>query len=235
MAEENFCLKRIEHLIQVKSHLTERGIAGFSRPVACSTISHEEAKRTKENTMIAEFSSVDLTGFTPSGSLSNSVNSGDLSSARISLFMEMNDKHLSTKEIIQAIAWVLSEYPTLFVDYEENAYSQKMEQDETTWDSHYYHTQELYATSNFSSERILHMVAVREHVFTIAPDDTRPSTLPSAQSKNALKQSTWHREQLLAGSTNCPEYKPKSNILKSLLLIGGVVAAIALVILAVIV
>ncbi|MBO1916487.1 hypothetical protein J4727_16105 [Providencia rettgeri] len=64
MAEENFCLKRIEHLIQVKSHLTERGIAGFSRPVACSTISHEEAKRTKENTMIAEFSSVDLTGFT---------------------------------------------------------------------------------------------------------------------------------------------------------------------------
>ncbi|MBO1916486.1 hypothetical protein J4727_16100 [Providencia rettgeri] len=55
-----------------------------------------------------------------------------------------------------------------------------------------------------------HMVAVREHVFTIAPDDTRPSTLPSAQSKNALKQSTWHREQLLAGSTNCPEYKPRA-------------------------
>ncbi|MBO1929807.1 hypothetical protein J4731_22400 [Providencia rettgeri] len=184
--------------------------------------------------MIAEFSSVDLTGFTPSGSLSNSVNSGDLSSARISLFMEMNDKHLSTKEIIQAIAWVLSEYPTLFVDYEENAYSQKMEQDETTWDSHYYHTQELYATSNFSSERILHMVAVRTSMclitqMTLALQHCRA---PSQKRTEAIDLAP---RQLLAGSTNCPEYKPKSNILKSLLLIGGVVAAIALVILAVIV
>ncbi|HCG7916422.1 TPA: hypothetical protein NKT10_004304 [Vibrio parahaemolyticus] len=205
MAEKNFCLERLEHFIQVKSHLTERGIAGFFRPTSNSTTSHEEAKTTKENTMRADFSSVDLTGFTPSRSLSNSVNGGDLSSVRISLFMEMNDKRLSTAVVTQAIAWTLSKYPTLFVDYEENAYSQQMEQDKTKWNSHYYHTQELYATSNFSLERIRHMVAVREHVFTIAQDDARP------------------------------ESKPENNVLKFLLLIGGGVAAIALVILAVIV
>ena len=181
MAEENFCLERLEHLIQVKSHLTERGIAGFFRPTSNSTTSHEEAKTTKENTMRADFSSVDLTGFTPSSSLSNSVNGGDLSSVRISLFMEMNDKRLSTAVVTQAIAWTLSKYPTLFVDYEENAYSQQMEQDKTKWDSHYYHTQELYATSNFSLERIRHMISVREHVFTIVQDDARPATVPNSQ------------------------------------------------------
>lgn len=235
MAEKNFCLKRIEHLIQVKSHLTERGIAGFSRPTSNSTISHEEAKSTKENTMSADFSSVDLTDFTPSRSLNNSVNSGDLSSVRISLFMEMNDKRLSTAVINQAIAWSLSKYPTLFVAYEENAYSQQMEQNKAKWDSHYYHTQELYATSNFSLERIRHMVAVREHVFTIAQDDARSATVPNTQPQHAPKPSFPLREQSSTGSTHCPESKPENNVLKSLLLIGGVVAAIALVILAVIV
>ncbi|MDF4587734.1 hypothetical protein [Vibrio parahaemolyticus] len=235
MAEENFCLERLEHLIQVKSHLTERGIAGFSRPTSNSTTSHEEAKHTKENTMSADFSSVDLTGFTPSYSLSNSVNSGDLSSARISLFMEMNDKRLSTAVINQAIAWTLSKYPTLFVVYEENAYSQQMEQDKTKWNSHYYHTQELYATSNFSLERIRHMVAVREHVFTIAKGGARPATVPNTQPQHAPKPSTPHREHSSTDSIHRPESKPENNVLRSLLLIGGVVAAIALVILAVIV
>lgn len=235
MAGENFCLERLEHLIEVKSYLTERGIAGFSRPVASSTTSHEEAKRTKENTMSADFSSVDLAGFTPSRSLSNSVKSGDLSSVRISLFMEMNDKRLSTAVITQAIAWTLSKYPTLFVVYEENAYSQQMEQDKVKWDSHYYHTQELYATSNFSLERIHHMIAVREHVFTIAQDDARPATLQNTQPQRSPEQSTQHREQLSTGSIHRPESKPENNVLKSLLLIGGVLAAIALVILAVIV
>ncbi|MEX9786746.1 hypothetical protein [Providencia manganoxydans] len=235
MAEQNFCLKRLEHLIQVKSHLTERGIAGFSRPASNSTTSHEEAKSTKENTMSADFSSVDLTGFNPSRSLSNSVNSGDLSSVRISLFMEMNDKRLSTAAITQTIAWALSKYPTLFVVYEENAYSQQMEQDKAKWDSHYYRTQELYATSNFSSERIRHMVAVREHVFTIAQDDARSATVPNTQPQHAPKPSTPHRELPSTGSTHRPKSKPENNVLKSLLLIGGVVAAIALVILAVIV
>ncbi|MCU8061017.1 hypothetical protein ACRN96_09385 [Shewanella oncorhynchi] len=235
MAEKNFCLKRIEHLIQVKSHLTECGIAGFSRPVSSSTTSHKDAKSTKEQTMSADFSSVDLTGFIPSRSLSNSVNGGDLSAVRIAIFMEMNDKRLSTAVINQAIAWALSKYPTLFVVYEENAYSQQMEQDKVKWDSHYYHSQELYATSNFSLERIRHMVAVREHVFTIAQNDVRPTTLPNTQPQHAPKQSTPHREQPSTGSIHRPESKSENNVLRSFMLIGGVLAAIALVILAVIV
>jgi hypothetical protein len=234
MAEENFCLKRLEHLIQVKSYLTERGIAGFSRPVSSSTTCYEEVKSTKESTMSAEFSSVDLTGFTPSRSLSNSVNSGDLSSVRISLFLEMNDNHVSTSKILQAIAWTLTKHPTLFVAFEENAYAQGIEQEKTNWNSNYYGMQEVYATSNFSLERIRHMVRVREHVFTIAQDDLHPATLPSTQPHKAPKQSVQHREPPSTGNTQRPEHKSENNVLKSLLLIGGGMAAIALIMLAVI-
>lgn len=235
MAEKNFCLKRIEHLIQVKSHLTERGIVGFSRPVSSTTTSHEEAKATKEHTISADFPTVDFTGYTPSKSLSNSVNSGDISLVRTSLFMEMNDKSLSTKEIIQAIAWALSKYPTLFVAYEENAYSQKMDFDTSEWNKDYYHMQKVYASVNFSSERIRHMVAVREHVFTIAQDDARRETLPNTQPQHAPKQSTQQSEHPSSGSAHRPEPPPEHNNLKSLLLIGGVVGAIALVMLAVLI
>ena len=238
MAEKNFCLKRQEHLIHVKSHLTEQGIEGFSRPVFISKTSNKDAKSKKQNTMRTDFLAVDLTGFTPSRSLSNSVESGDLSSVRISLFMEMNDKRLSTWTIIQAIAWVLSKYPTLFVVYEENAYSQQMEQDKTKWDSRYYHTQELYATSNFSLERIRHMIAVREHVFTIAQDVPRPTTLtkPQPQPQSTTKQATPRQhQQLSTGNTQQTASKSEDNVLNLLLLIGGIAATIALVILAVIV
>lgn len=235
MAEENFCRERLEHLIQVKSHLTECGIAGFSRPVSRSTTSHEDAKSTKEQTMSADFSSVDLTGFIPSRSLSNSVNGGDLSAVRIALFMEMNDKRLSTAVINQAIAWALSKYATLFVAYEENAYSQQMEQNKAKWDSHYYHTQELYASSNFSLERIRHMVAVREHVFTIAQSAPQPTALQKTQPQSTKKQAAPYQQHQSTGNTQRPEPHSEHNILKSLLLIGGVVGAIALVMLAVIV
>ena len=235
LAEKNFCLKRLEHLIKVKSHLTERGIAGFSRPASSSTRSNEKLKSTKEEAMSVNFSSVDLTGFTPSCSLENSIKSGDLSVIRISIFMEMNDKRLSTKEITQAIAWALSEYPTLFVAYEENAYSQQMEQDKVKWDSHYYHKQELYATSNFSLERIRHMVKVRDHVFSIAQYDARPATLSNPQQKNIRKDSAQNQERRSTGIHQQPRPMPENNVLKSLLLIGGVVAAIAVVILAIIV
>lgn len=235
LAEKNFCLKRLKHLIQVKNHLTERGIAGFSHPVASSTTSHEEAKNTKENTMSADFLSIDLKGFTPSLSLSNSVNNDDISSIRNALFMEMNDTHLSTVALRQAIAWTHSKHPNLFVAYEENAYSQGMEQESTKWNDHYYGMQEVYASSNFSLERIRHMVIVREHVFNIAQDDTRPATSSNSQPKNVRKGSAQNQERRSTGRRQQPSPMPENHVLKSLLLIGGAVAAIAVVILAVIV
>jgi hypothetical protein len=235
MAERNFCLIRIKHLIQIKSHLTERGIAGFSRPVASSTTTHKEAKNTKENTMSADFLSIDLRGFTPSQSLSNSVNNDDISSIRNALFMEMNDTHLSTVALRQAIAWTYSKHPNLFVAYEENAYSQGMEEESTKWNDHYYGMQEVYASSNFSLERIRHMVIVREHVFNIAQSGTCPATSSNSQPKNVRKGSAQNQERRSTGRRQQLSLMPENHVLKSLLLIGGVVVAIAVVILAVIV
>lgn len=232
LAGKNFCLERVEHLIEVKSHLIEQGIAGFPRPVSNSITNHEDEQSTKESTMVTDFSSVDLTGFTPSESLSNSVNNDDISSIRNALFMEMNDDHLSTAALRQAIAWTLSRHSNLFVPYEENAYSQGMEHNSAKWDCHYYGMQEVYASSNFSLDRIRHMIAVRDRVFR---NEARSTDVHSTLSRNTLQQTTQHRSQPVARNHHRTDYKSQNNILNSFLLIGGVVAAIALVILAVIV
>lgn len=104
-----------------------------------------------------------------SSTFNKSLNSGDVSTIRTALFMEMNDKRNSTSDIIDIIEHGFSKHPDLFVPYEENAYSQEINQDKGAWDTRYYHTQELYATSNFSSKRIRHLVVVREHVFNLPP------------------------------------------------------------------
>lgn len=230
MAKINFCLKRLEHLIEVKSYLTERGIAGFSRPTPNSVTNHEKNQYSKADTSNVDFSFVDLTGFTPSKFLSNSVDNDDISSIRIALFMEMNNESISTVELRQAIAWVLTKHPTLFEPYEENAYSQGMEQNSEKWNEHYYSMQEVYASFNFSSERISHMVDVREQVFNI-PQESQSATKMDIQKQSTSKQAQQHKESPNASS----DAKPKNKVLYSLLLIGGGAAAIALVILAVIV
>lgn len=236
MAETNFCLKRIEHLIEVKSHLTERGIAGFSRPSANPSTHKIDEQGAKVETMNVDFSCVNLEGFSPTRSLSTSVNNDDISSIRNALFMEMNDDHITTSELRQAIAWTLSKHPNLFVAYEENAYSQGIQLDTAKWNSQYYGIQEVYASSNFSQQRILHMLAVREHVFNLVQDKPRSAATPSSRSQNALKQTYQHKGQEPASHVN-PRHttsQPHSKVLNSMVVIGGIVAAIALVFLAVI-
>lgn len=236
MAEQNFCLERVEHLITVKSHLIEQGIAGFSMSKNSPTNTLNPSQ--KDETMSTAFSSVDLNGFTPSSPLANAVNKDDISAIRIALFMEMNDKQLTNQALLQAIAWTLKNHSNLFVTCEENAYAQAMELDTGKWNSQYYSLQEVYTSMNFAEERVLHMLEVRKHVFNIQPN---VSNMPS---KSAATRAVSYQQQT-AQKTSTPEHTPihqasghknsRSNELKTLLLIGGALAALALVFLAIII
>ncbi|KFZ36843.1 hypothetical protein HR45_13640 [Shewanella mangrovi] len=260
MAEQNFCLKRIEHLIEVKSHLIEAGIAGFSRLPRGKITDGINTPSIKDNAMTTEFSSVNLAGFIPSHSLRKTVDGGDISAIRAALFMELNDKRLSTAVLRQTIAWTIAQHPNLFVAYEENAYAQSMVTDTSKWDTQYYGIQEVYASSNFSHERISHIIAVRERVFGIQESNARYSTnstsIPtnkslaktpvpgraplennqtvSTTSRNNPIPKTKHPDSEPLGDKQNISTKSRSNILNSLLLIGGALLAVALVILAVI-
>ena len=230
MAEQNFCLERIEHLIAVKSYLIERGIAGFSSPkkTAPNTLSTSQ----KDKTMSTTFLSIDSTDFKPSSSLRNCVDGDDMSSIRNSLFMEMNDKRMTNETLLQAIAWTLKKHSNLFVTYEENAYAQAMEMDDGKWDRQYYSLQEVYTSMNFSEERVLHMLEVRNHVFNIQPNMTSIQPKTAVSVGTSVPQTTQKTPPPHTRINKAPDNK---NEINTLLLIGGALAALALVFLAVII
>lgn len=239
MAEQNFCLKRVAHLIAVKSYLIERGIAGFSTPKSSSPKTPRPQLR--DDIMTAVFSSVDLTNFVPSRSLSNCVNGDDISSIRMALFMEMNDKRLTNQTLIQAIAWTKAKHPNLFIAYQENAYAQAIELDTSKWNDQYYSLQEVYASMNFAEKRVIHMLEVRERVFKTPPTVTSKPSITSTNrsvsnqqqppSRAAISERMEHPQ--IRQTTNLKD--SKSHMLKTLLLVGGVVTALALIFLAIII
>lgn len=98
-------------------------------------------------------------------SIKNAIDKGDLKHVRIAIFMQMNDKKLSTLDIQKIIAFCMSKFDDLFEPFVENAYSQAIELDKTKWDIRGYHTAELYATMNFSKARLKNMIEIRRHVF----------------------------------------------------------------------
>ena len=177
-AEQNFCLERMEHLIRVKSHLIEHGIAGFAPSSADSCIvTHSFSQHTGNDFMGSEFTGINLSGYKPPQSLVSVVASDDLSNIRNALFMEMNDTSLTTHQMRQAFGWVLEKKPNLFVPHEENAYAQAINSNLADWDTDYYGMQEVYAASNFSEKRLTHMLVVREQVFDIPNQPDRKSVV----------------------------------------------------------
>ena len=200
LCEKNFSQERFEHVITVKSYLIEQGIAGFpdnNRPQLTSERSDE----------MDAFDNIALdNNYTPPPVLKKYVDGGDLSLIRSALFMEMNDKQLTTDQIKQAFAWTLQQKPNLFVDYEENANAQAMNTNSAQWTPDYYGLQEVYANSNFSRERLSHMVEVREQVFNIAkkpkPEERSNVTQHQPDSPSPIgNNNRWIKYALIAGAS----------------------------------
>ena len=215
--EKNFSIERIDHVIAVKSHCIEQGIAGFS-----STTQHLSDSERKNT--VNPFNNIDLKGYIPSPALQKHTDSGDLSNIRNALFMELNDKRISTVQIRQAIAWVLKKKNNLFVPHEVNANARAMNMDTSQWDRDYYGMQEVFASSNFSQERLSHMVEVRAKVFNVAKNNTTSvSSVP--QQTQQRSSGSHHTTQSHSGSPQ--QAANDNNWIKYALIIGGAIAALA--------
>lgn len=213
---QNFSKERVEHLIKVKSHLIEFGVLGFSR----SSVQHDKDCHQEEMNMNNPFSQVNVSEFKPTPSFQKSLSSGDVTQIRMALFMEMNDHRLSTQNIRQMIAYTIKSKPNLFVSYENNGYAKEMSSNKASWDAKYYALQEVYASSNFSHERIKHMLDVRESVFSISKVDV-----------NRVKPQPVQQHRKTTSRSNNTKHIGNDN-LKALATLGGAIAAIAIIILA---
>jgi len=224
-AEHNFSLTRLEHLLEVREHGRRKGWEGFftrSMPVA-------EPQRQPDNF-----------GYSPSNILVKYIREKNMLGIRTALRMELFDRKLDGGALRTALNWVKKQIPNLCEPYIEKDFSGPMDQSRDHWNKDYFFTQEVYLDTSFTEERFLHMIEVREHlrqrgVEGFVPEKPRlkpqvvtsdASSHPSSQAKHANHTSS------RADKERLPPPHEHSDFIKKALLIGGAIAALVVLLLA---
>ena len=232
-AQRNFSLERLEHLIQVRERFRQEGRKGF---VA------------KAQTAAAARHAQPGDGFRPSNNLAKFVEEGDLATVRTALGVDLEDSRLDAQALRAALAWAKSCLPGLCEPYTEKAFARAIEHDRQKWTRDYYNKQVVYLDTNFAEERYLHLTEVREYlrqqgtpkpasapasrpVPAPAPAAAtprpaaapRPAATPAADETPARPQPQPPRP--------APGRQGLSPVLLAALLIGGALAAVAILIL----
>ncbi|MFB9868776.1 hypothetical protein [Vreelandella sulfidaeris] len=217
LARQNFSRRRIEHLLEVRAYLRTQGVKGFVPRNDAST-----SRTARTDSITAHYS--------PSDNLKKFVNEGELHTIRAALVMELHDNNQTSDDLRAAIDWTKSQAPELFKAYTLKAFARETDVDQTQWSSEYYKKQVVYLEHNFSERRFLHIIDVRERLrqqgvegFTPLPLKPRTSTCQtSPPSSSAFRSFQPHPDR-------APPHQPEHNpILKKALIVGGAIAALAI-------
>jgi hypothetical protein len=229
-ARRNFSRERLEHLIQVRELFRQEGRKGFT-PKPQNT-SDDMPPRTD-------------TSYTPSSNLRKFVEEGDVSTLQTALIVELENSRLDASDLRNAMAWIKARVPGLFEPYAEKAFARRIERDRTQWTQEYYGTQVVFLDTNFSEERFLHLIEVREHLRQQAPVKAAPAARPapapaapaastaSAAPRLASRPSGVQARAQQPHRTSTPTAQPGlSPAMRAALLVGGAVAIVVIVLLA---
>lgn len=222
VAERNFSFERLEHLLQVRERFRQEGRKGF---VADAQPAPADA-RSDSNT-----------GYNPSINLRKFVEEGDLTTLRTALIVELEDKRLDANTLRAALAWTRTRVADLCEPYGEKAFARAIVQNREQWSADYYGLQAVYLDTNFSEERFLHLIEVREYLRRQSSIRTAPDSKPLKGSNLApARGPRLHDEP----SPSPPPSRPTpahnrhslSPVMRAALLIGGALAAVVILILA---
>lgn len=147
-ARKNLSLIRVKHLIEVRLRLQSIKHQGFI-PAKSSEIP------VSANTELACASAKQLRRF---------IIQGDLHLIRTALALELNQNQLDRQDLHAAIQWTEAHVPALFLPYEVKAFAREIDTLAGHWSVDYYNDQTVSLNTNYSRERLLHLIEVREHL-----------------------------------------------------------------------
>lgn len=221
--EDVFSVLRIEHLLKVRDFLRQRGDAGFKPST------HREPGLPPA--MHAEFH--------PKKNLGEKFQTEnfDLFSAQIALRLEIYDISNDAVYLTQAIQWAEQKVNNIFLPYEVNIFKKPISEILSNWNPDYFHIQTEYLRKNFSKERYLHLIEVRQYLRDHRVEGFVPprQQAHAAHADNAKQAaSDTHAENSSASSR--PHGEPPSpdsmpHALRTALMIGGAIAALLVLVL----
>jgi hypothetical protein len=135
-----------------KAAETAQGKAGAPSPDSTQTPSSE-----KENTMHQ------ASDRKASDTLKRNVKDNDVTAVRVGLEHALTDMRLSRQDLQEILAWVTSKLD-IFEPFRDGQLTRPINLDSTAWDVNYHDLQMVSLENNFSKERFLHVLDVREHL-----------------------------------------------------------------------
>lgn len=200
----------------------------------------------------------DLLNFKPNEKLANFLSEGNLSKIRTYLMSMLNNRRMDLEEVFKSIWYVHQYKPSVFEQAEESAFVQDMDKNEANWNVDYFNQQQVYLNKNFSLARLLHLANVRETLMKKGDSNFQQIVVEKAQeqvrveprqqtsttsSSSSSRSSTTRQESLEQEQRRydqpCQE-APKHNepehdngFIKTVVMIGGAVLALAAVLFAV--
>jgi hypothetical protein len=225
--ERNFSRERLGHLIEIRDYFRQEGYKGF----VPQALNHETSgmdqpshARRHEGAPFA---------YQPSVNLKKFVDEGDLRTIRTALRLELNDNRISGQDLRGALAWLKAKVPDLCVPYAEKAFAREMDPDRNRWVMDYYDNQTVYLKTNFSEERFLHLVEVREHLRELGVEGFVAIATPSIPSTQpALRPRATSSTSDPAPSAPRPDSRSTgrelSPVFRIALLVGGALAAVVI-------
>lgn len=220
LAKRNFSMDRLTHLIDVRDRFRGDGRKGFV-PKA----------------MTANQSFASGAGYRPSEALQKIIEEGDIQTLQTALLVELEDRRNDSARLRSTLAWARGRLPGLCEPYTEKGFAKSIDSDHQKWTSDYYAKQAVYLETNFSEERYLHLVDVREHLRrqeakasapAAAPGASRPS--PKAQ-PGAKPASGPRASEPPRRPAQQPSSRNLSPTLSAALLVGGALAVVVILLL----
>ncbi|MFC0323944.1 hypothetical protein ACFFHT_10335 [Gallibacterium melopsittaci] len=219
----NFSYELCLHLLEIKQFLQDQN-ADYRFKI---TPNKETVMNTEKN-IEKSFQEPDLTGFKPVSYLVEALTNNNISEIRSALMIVLNDRDLSIQEMLCSIYYVWHKNQAVFEESKQNAFIDPINHDESVWNKDYFFQQQTFLNRNFTLERILHLLNVRESLIKSGHPDFQPknkSTETKTENHTQVKFSTNR------ASTNKEHlYQPDqhNDFIKKALAVGGaVLAAIA--------
>lgn len=199
----NFCLERLNRIIEIKLNLIDHGIEGFAQLNSNEVNSHNTAQNDKISDTKEDIGLEDL-----SSTFSSALSNRDLHSLKVSLLNLLLDNSKPIDKLEKLLFLIKEKCPDVFETYIEDRFIEPMNQDKSHWVVSYFHEQNLSLESNFSSERYEHLLEVREYL--------RIKGEPSFQFIEATKKKKYTSQNGTSGhtkssSTSEPKQDKESN------------------------
>lgn len=151
----HFSKELCEHIIEVKHKLQNTGEKGFDIISAQSTV--ELSESLQQQTL-----SIDLSNYQVKDMLNTHLRQKDVTAVRTFLMSELNNQRVSIEYLIQTVFFIENKLPEVFEVYKTSAFIAEINQNESTWNIDYFDKQQNDLNQNFSLERLMHLVNVRE-------------------------------------------------------------------------